>query len=716
MHFFPSPSLTRTPHTLGLVVALSMSPVLAVAAETRPDARTAHPAETTETAAPDEGRVVELAPIVVTAQPADRPLAVTLDPRAPAQPIPAQDGAEVLRGVPGVNVIRKGGTDGDPVLRGMAGSRLGILVDGEQILGGCGHRMDPPTAYVFPASFDRVTVLKGPQSVLHGPGNSAGVVLFERTPEHFTVPTAGLDASATLGSFGRNDQFLDATAGAPLGRFQLTATRSAADDYTDGAGNEIHSNYERWSTRAALGWTPDERTLVELTGTLSDGEAAYADRMMDGSLFERRNLGLRVRRNDVSDTVTAVDLHVFVNAVDHVMDNYSLRPFTPTPMMPGRSASNPDRLTYGARASATFDPTDELRVTAGVDYQGNRHRVRGTSDQGADPFQAKARERDADFEVAGLFAEATREVGERGRVVLGARADFWRVTDHRASVATGMMGTAPNPTADVERETVLPSGFVRYELDVRPGTTAFAGIGHARRFPDYWELFSKESATTVSAFRTRPERTTQIDLGATHRAGPLTMSVSLFANRIDDFILIESGVAKPAGMMGTRNATVARNIDATTFGGEASVAYTFADGWRADASLAAVRGENETDSLPLAQQPPLEGRLGLSYTAGTWSVGSLLRLVAEQDRFALNQGNIVGQDLGPSDGFAVFSLNAAWRPAAHCQLSVGVDNLFDETYAEHLSRGGSAVAGFPPPTTRVNEPGRTFWAKLEVSF
>ena len=77
--------------------------------------------------------------------------------------MPAHDGADYLKTIPGFSVIRKGGTDGDPVFRGMAGSRLNILLDGEQILGGCGNRMDPPTAYVFPESYDKITVLKGPQ-------------------------------------------------------------------------------------------------------------------------------------------------------------------------------------------------------------------------------------------------------------------------------------------------------------------------------------------------------------------------------------------------------------------------------------------------------------------------------------------------------------------------------------------------------------------------
>ncbi|HEX2862402.1 MAG TPA: TonB-dependent copper receptor [Lacunisphaera sp.] len=661
--------------------------------------------------------IVELERVVVTARPSEQPLSTTVDPRAAAQPMPAHDGAEALRGVAGISIIRKGGTDGDPVLRGMAGSRLGILLDGENILGGCSNRMDPPTAYVFPTAYDRITVLKGPQSVLYGPGNSAGVVLFERTPQRFAKPATRIAGALTLGAFGRNDQFLEVRAGRPGGYAEVAATRSAADNYEDGSGRALASAYARWSARAAVGWTPEARTLLELSSMFSDGRAAYADRAMDGSRFARRNLSLRARRTAVSPLIDSLEATLFVNTVDHVMDNYTLRPFVPSMMMPGRAAANPDRQTLGGRALAKLVPESGLwRIVFGADYQENRHRSRSTGNQPADPYERKRRVKDAAFAATGAFGEATRQWDANRRVVLGGRVDFWRARDFRSQVATGMMGTAANPTANQTRTRELSSGFVRYEHDFASGATWFAGVGHAQRFPDYWELFSKESAASVSAFHLRPERTTQADAGLSFRGRTLSASVSVFANRVDDFILIETGVTKPAGMMGTRSATVARNSDSQACGGEATIAWKFAGGWTFDGSVSAVRGKNRSDRLPLAQQPPLEGRLGVSYATTRWSVGSLVRLAARQDRFALNQGNIAGQDLGPSAGFATLALNGAWKPAASMQVSVGVDNVLDRTYAEHLSRGGAMVAGFPAPTLRLNEPGRNWWTKVDFKW
>ena len=668
--------------------------------------------------ATNPSELVKLEPVVVTGAQTRQPLVVTTDPKAPAQPVPAHDGADILKSIPGFSVIRKGGTDGDPVLRGLAGSRLGVQIDGECIYGGCGNRMDPPTAYVFPSAYDRITVIKGPQTVLRGPGNSAGVVLFERDAYRPTSPESSLLASTTAASFGRFDGLIDARAANSLVQARGTATYTRADDYEDGSGRAIHSAYERWSTNATLGWTPDDRTVVELTGARSDGEAAYADRTMDGVKFDRTNYGVRLRRENLSPLVTRAEVRLFHNYVDHVMDNYSLRPFVPSMMMPGKSVSNPDRLTTGGLAQLTLAPTDSLTVTAGVDSQSNEHTVRSTMNEATMPYDTKARVKDAAFSQYGVFAEGTYTVAPGRRVIAGARLDEWKAEDHRTAVAVSMMSAIANPSAGRVRRSDLFSGFARYEHDL--GNTAapvtlFAGFGRVQRFPDYWEMIKNESATSVTAFGTRPETTTQFDAGALVHRGSVEFSVSVFSADISDYILVQSNVTKPSGMMGTRMAVITRNVDASTLGGEAALTWRFAEHWKADASLAYVRGTNDTDSLPLAQLPPLEARLALAYAAKDWSVGGLLRAVTTQDRFAVNQGNIVGQDIGRSPGFAIISLNASRRFGQHFRLSAGVDNLFDKTYAEHISRAGSAVAGFAQ-TTRVNEPGRTAWLKFDASF
>lgn len=649
--------------------------------------------------------------VVVTASRMHAPLVVTTDPRAPRQPLPAHDGADYLKTIPGFSVIRKGGTDGDPVFRGMAASRVNILVDGEQLLGGCGQRMDPPTAYVFPEAYDRIVVTKGPQTVLRGPGSSAATVSFEREMKRFQPPGYAANASALGASFGRTDLVGDLRFGMPTLYGQLGGTLARADDYDDGAGAAVHSAYERWSASGALGWTPRDDARLELTGARSDGEAAYADRAMDGVEFDRDNLGLRFEIRNLSQVVRQVEAQAYYNYVDHVMDNFSLRDFAPTATMPFPAVSNPDRRTTGGRVAADL-AWGAYTATVGADLQQNEHSLRSTMNQDQRPYQSLARVDDARFRSIGVFGELRQPLGGHGRVVVGARGDAWHAEDQRMTLRAGM-ATLPNPTAGEERDTVLPAGFARYEHDFARGSTrAYVGIGHVQRFPDYWELVGagRESEQSLSAFGTDPERTTQLDTGVIYSTDRLSASVSAFYSDVDDFILIET--AYPKGM---RRVTVTRNVDARTWGGEFDAAYALTGHWQLTGALAYAHGENRTDDLPLAQMPPLELRTGLAYESGPWSAGALWRIVAGQDRYARNQGNIVGQDLGRTGGFGVLSLNAGWRPLPDVLLTAGIDNVLDKLYAEHLSRGGAMVTGFEQ-TTRVNEPGRTLWLKIGASF
>ena len=126
-----------------------------------------------------------LAPIVATAYAGNdgNGLIVRADPKQPIQPIPASDGADYLQSIVGFSAVKNGGTNSDVTFRGMFGSRIKILTDGTENLGACPNRMDSPTSYISPESYDRISVIKGPQTVQFANTGSAATVIFERTPE-----------------------------------------------------------------------------------------------------------------------------------------------------------------------------------------------------------------------------------------------------------------------------------------------------------------------------------------------------------------------------------------------------------------------------------------------------------------------------------------------------------------------------------------------------
>ena len=636
--------------------------------------------------AQDSAPTTTLDEVVVTAIHDQSAVQVVTDPKIPRQPVPASDAADYLQTIPGFSAVRSGGTNGDPVFRGQFGSRLPLLTNGMQMLGACPGRMDTPSSYIAPETFDVLTLIKGPQTVLWGPGASAGVVRFERERPDFAAGPVNFTASLLSASAGRNDQNADLAAGNDQFYARISANHSHGQDYKDGDGTSIPSGWNKWNADAALGWTPDADTLVELSAGAGDGWARSAARGMDGTQFRRDSLGLRLQKQNITPWLSKVEAQIYRNEADHLMDNFQRRPLPPGKMA---MASNVKRVVTGGRIAATLQPTPALTADIGLDLQRNTHE--GRSGMGMS-YLNKPWVRDAKFANLGLFSELRWQAAPSTLWVGGLRLDRAQAWDYR------------NPASTHKRdESALPSGFVRWEQTLASGATTYVGLGHVQRFPDYWELISGKAGNVFATLE--PEKTTQLDVGANWKGQNWQFWTSAYAGMVRDFILFDYA----------SNPSKARNIDARTAGFELGGSYKLAPAWTAQATVAYTWGSNRSDSTALPQMPPLEARLGLDYAQGPWTAGALWRLVAAQHRYTQDQGNVVGRDMGASSGFGVLSLHASYRVQRQLKITVGVDNLLDKTYAEHLNLAGNAGFGFPA-NTRLNEPGRTLWLRADMQF
>ena len=651
-----------------------------------------------------------LAPIVVTAQQGNdaHGLIVHADPKQPTQPIPAVDGAAYLQSIVGFNQIKNGGANGDVTFRGMFGSRIKILTDGTENLGACPSRMDNPASYVSPESYDKITVVKGPQTVQYAHTGSAATVIFEREPEQLTSakPYRG-QASVMLGSYGRLDQNVEAAVGDETKYARLNANRSIADSYQDGAGNTVPSDWEKWNADLALGWTPNEDTWVELKGGKSDGEAVYAGRSMDGSKFARESLGLHIEKKNISDVIKKVEAQVDYSYNDHVMDNFRLRtPPTTTMTMHGMQMTVPNKMemevtrrTLNARA-AMISEWDKVSLMTGIDSQRNKHG--GNMIMYAMPSMNSPFKTNMEFESYGAFGELSYVFNDQHKLVTGARVDQAKID---------------NLAIDTERKETLPSGFIRIESELAEHVKTYAGLGYVERVPDYWELFSTkyhQSAGTTFA-DLENEKTVQLDAGYQYEQGAFKSWASVYAGLIQDYILVKYVETKNPKNQKEELKAYTRNVDATIAGAEAGVAYQLTDQIQADISAMYAWGENTTDHTALPQIAPLEGRFNLRYVQEKYNLGLLWRVVAAQDRTSYREGNIIGYDLEESKGFGTLSLNGTYNIQKDLDLSVGIDNVLNKNYAEHLNKLGSSGFGYAA-TEQFNNIGRNYWARISMKF
>jgi iron complex outermembrane receptor protein len=357
-------------------------------------------------------------------------------------------------------------------------------------------------------------------------------------------------------------------------------------------------------------------------------------------------------------------------------------------------ASNVARRTLNSRVAMTTD-WDRINLVSGLDVQNNKHSARKGM---MNSYKDKPRVTDMDFQSYGAFGELSYQLSDQNKLVTGARIDQAKID---------------NLATDTERKETLPSGFVRLESLWADHIKTYAGLGYVERVPDYWELFSTKYHQSIGTTfaNLENEKTAQLDIGYQYEHGAFKSWASAYAGQIQDYILV---AYTPTGMMGKLEAK-SRNVDATIAGAEAGVGYQLTDQIQADLSAMYAWGENTTDHTALPQIAPLEGRFNLRYVQDKYNLGLLWRVVAAQDRTSYREGNIIGYDVADSKGFGTLSLNGTYNLQKGIDLSVGIDNVFDKNYAEHLNKLGSSGFGYAA-TEQFNNIGRNYWARISMKF
>ncbi|MDY2823259.1 MAG: TonB-dependent receptor [Helicobacter sp.] len=592
------------------------------------------------------------------------------------------DIAKSLTYISGFSMTRKGGGGSEVYYRSQGGSRLPILINGGILNGGCGGRMDTTLTYLFSQNYDTLTILKGPQDVRYG-ALIAGGLLFDRESVRLESNTFRANANMLYGSFNHKDFNASALVGGKYGSLGIIASDYSSNDYKAANAKTIHSAYNRQSVSLIGTLTPTKDTLIELSANVSKGEAAYADRGMDGRSFDRKSFMLKFQQK-ISPSIPLLDIRAWHNSIDHSMDNFTLRPNSTQNF----SINNPKRTANGAKIELTLKPTDILTLYVGSMYNHDEHDLRQVSGlpnaQIANqtlantPFAPNFR-----FQNLGMFVQGEVLGDFHYGIFFGMRYDAL----HTSQFATN--------TQKLEN---LFSGFGRYEYYL-PHTTFFAGIGVAQRGADFWEK------SKINGMNLAPETNTQLDFGVLYYTHNASISVLGFYSQMRDYILLYYGAN-----------TSALNTNARMLGGELEARYKFFDMLSVYGSLSYIYAQDLNAHAPLPQIAPLTAQVGMTLQKGGWFVRADMYSNAAQHRYRIDYGNVVGKDLGASAGF--YTLNA-YGGYTYKKLSFlfGVENLTNTLYAYHLSRNSVAINMLDNPVnTRVYEPGRNFWLKIQAYF
>jgi len=640
-----------------------------------------------------------------------------LDADDPAARYP-HDGGDWLLTLPGVTGVRMGSHGADPVIRGQSQTQLNVLLGGAFVQGGCPNRMDPPSSYASPEIYDRVTVIKGVQTLIYGAGGPGGTVLFERTPPNLSAEDPHrVRLGAGYASNGNvRDGFADAAVGGAGGYVRGIVAAKSADSYEDGDGEEVRSGYRERSAILDLGWSLGAATRLELSAEAVRGDdILYAGAGMDAPVSDNDTIKLRLRHDAPAGPFDGLRAELYRTDVEHVMDNFSLRP---APMMAMSVPS--ESLTDGGRVIGDVFLASGL-LSVGVDLQRNQRDAVRYSGMMAPPTMIQSYLwPGVEIRQMGAFAEYAGDLSPRSRMTAAVRVD--RVRAEAGKAALTAMGTSAADlyalyygTRDTDHQETNVGALLRLERDLAtPGTTVFATVSRTARTADATERFiasnnANPSQRWVGNPDLDPEIHRQLEAGVQHRARAWSASAAVYADRVRDYILRDRfHSADPA----LGNATIYRNVDARLAGLDAEVRWRWSRRWSAGLALAYVHATNTTDDRPIAQTPPLEGTLSVAYEGAAWSLGGALRAVARQTRVDDDPATGSGLDFGETPGFAVLDLYGSAALGRRAEVRFGMDNVFDRTYAEHLNKPNL----FDPDPVRVNEPGRSVWVRASVEL
>ena len=629
----------------------------------------------------------------------------------------------LFRQINGVDAQRLGGHGLDILIRGQGQSAVNVLIDGGKIEGGCPNRMDPATSYAELNSFDKITVIKGVQSLQYGSGGTAGTVLLEREKPNFEPekPYQGKVYAATNSNGLSRDLGAQIAMGSEKGYILLQGSDKEADNYVDGNGNEIRSSYKTQQGHVDLGWTPSENHHIKLSHEVSKTEDALYNGNMDAPLSDMSMTKLSYEGKNFSGPVNAVELSAFQSSVDHVMDSYSLR--NNTSMNQGRVPS--ETLVQGLKLKLSSE-VSSTQLDYGVLLQSTEKTATLYNNAAPDPTASQwLMWPDILTTQNSLFAEAKTPITHKSDLIYGVRVDSISSEARNANSAPDM--NAVDSTDGVNRipynryDTAYNNysgstkvsetnwnGLLRYEQTLNNNYNWYTGLSLTTRTADETERFMARHNWTGNP-DLNPEKHTQFDIGIAKKATAFNWNLSAYYDQIQDYILRDLRVNQPSTanvIPGTESRNIYVNVDAVIMGAEFDFNYQLSQAWLMGAQVSLTQGRNTTDDRNLSNMSPLNGQLHTRYNQANWYTGARLNFASEQTLVNAEFGEEKAPAWSTLDIYAGYQVNKTF------QLQAGVDNLADEAYFTHVNR----VDDFSATYYKVMEPGRNIWARVEAKF
>jgi hemoglobin/transferrin/lactoferrin receptor protein len=575
---------------------------------------------------------------------------------------------DVFATMPGMDNSKDSPWEQRPVLRGLGGQRVLVLVDGMPMNSARGN--GPHPSLVDPAQVERIEVVRGPSSVAYGSDALGGVInIITREAIDTGRPLAGSTTVGASSADGQGTGYLELMPRVgKLSAFLSSGGRNASNFHAP--HQEIqNSDFNDYNALANLRYDFTEKTWLKLGWQLYRGGdigipglSVYqpdAIQEFDFAFYNRDYAHLTLDHGYRSSWLAGTQLKVFwqqehrdfFSNQDVLQSAFTDPQFGLPPQgVPGgippsakRAITTQDRYldlsTRGFQAQLTSVKTRWIRFTAGLDAardhtNGDNVRFRTYYDStGAAVAPTSQRVTasvpDGNFDNYGGYLQSEWFLHPRWTLSAGGRYTRYR---YRTDYGLNAPASGPGP----------PSYFQPYSLDddavSGSGGIVYSPVGdlhlsfnvaNGYREPNAQDLYFSGPAsvgTVLGNQSLKPEKSVSYDMGLRWGPGTLGLSGNLFYSTYNDLIDAVLVPPPPGPPTGPPTYQYVNITEARIWGYEGEVEWRFLPRWSARGTVAAAIGDItnseaiqslygvQKDQAPLGSVPPLRGSGSLRWS------------------------------------------------------------------------------------------------------
>jgi len=668
----------------------------------------------------------------------------------------------ITRYEPGVSVVdprtnNYGGaaSTGNLNIRGMSNNRVLSLQDNIRLpqgFYGVGYDYSNANTVDY-FTLKTIDILKGPASSLYGSDALGGVVSFntltvddileEGETIKYEFPAKLNSANSSLSGAARV-AYRDEETGIS---YLAVLSQSEAKELKPNGADDIYINDADISTTAALlnfnkqinpstkiGFTVDlydkDRDISRSSGNLSTGYFNYTKQ--DSEVQQNKNRYIFSWEYDSIDQTNFIDnLKAKVYAQDYetkdnwnefqaqkfffgrllnqdrdVFSRYKLTDNSRgVDLQFGSNISN-HKLTYGVDYSLTSNEysQDKFTVTNGVES----HNYFGTQ------YPIK-RSPDTDTQRLGVYIQDEVAYGKT-EVIYGLRFDNYQLNAFPDSTYLNYCkkGSETCPVADLDATSLTPK--IAATRNISDQLKIWGQYSRGFRAPSWWEM--QASQTNISGGYQvipnpdlKPETSDSFEIGLKGDYEKFNYGLTAYFNTYNDFI--ESGVSKGTATVegvlldvSTTDNVSGAEIWGIEFNGE----YNFTpetEGFSVIASAATQKGTDKENNQDLSNINPYKLVAGLRYT----SLDE--RLTSELIGTYVGKSTYNGVASYSPEAYYTVDLLAKYQVNDQLNLSVGINNIFDEEYYQYQNVPYRASSD---SIKQYREAGRNIQAQFKFTF